>query len=250
MPQAASAKYAAQLKMHLIEFYKNLDKMRDSTVSACRKCVIQGASAYVSVAQRHTPPALGAQDIPSTFYQTLEMDRVLEKNEKTGGMRVIYYLRECVRNPATHRLKHMFGKLLRQGYEYVVVIHSKSQKRKGRWTYYKECRTIEEARKYATEDYRGLMRAAWGMGFPGVAGVTYPPVFNRYFIRRPMLHGRVNILGKLSLDSSGLNATIVNVPIPENSAFLPGLDLTSSIASVKSMNRFMREFLGNFNVEL
>lgn len=243
MPQAASAKYTAQLKIHLKEFYKNLDKMREADIATCRKCVIQGAAAYVSVAQRHTPPALGSQDIPNTYYQSLEMNRVLDKNEKTGGMRVIYFLRECVRNPQTHRLKRMFGKLLRQGFEYVVVIHSKSLKRKGQWTYYKPCRTISEARKYATEDYRGLMRAAWGMGFPGVAGATYPPVFKRYFSRRPMLHGRVNILGTLTLDYSGLNCEIVNVPIPANSAFLPGLDLTSSIASVKSMNRFMREYL-------
>ena len=169
------------------------------------------------------------------------MDRVLEKGEKTGGMRVIYYLRECVRNPQTHRLKHMFGKLLRQGYEYVVVIHSKSAKRKGRWTYYKECKTISEARRYATEDYRGLFRAAWGLGFVRVTG-GIPPVFNRYLERRPKLRGMVNRMGKVTLAPSGMEMAIENIPIPDGSAFLPGLDLTSSIAAVKAMNKYMSAF--------
>lgn len=240
MPQAASSRYAAQLKFELKEFYKNVFEFQNETYRELRKCVIQGAAAYVSVAQRHTPPALGQQDIPSTYYQALEMDRVLEKGERTGGMRVIYYLRACVKNPATHRLKHMFGKLLRQGYEYVVVIHSKSAKRKGRWTFYKECRTIEEARKYATEDYRGLFRVSWGLGFIRQTG-KFPPVFNRYVTRRPKLYSLMN-LSRVQLAPSGMEMDIENVPIPDGSAFLPGLDLTSSIAAVRAMNRFMSDF--------
>lgn len=241
MPQTVSSRYAAQLRFELKDFYSNVYEFQKQTFRECRACVLTGSAAYASVAQRHTPPSLGRQDIDSTFYQTLEMDRVLEKNEKTNGMRVIYYLRECVRNPATHRLKHMFGKLLRHGYEYVVVIHSKSQKRKGRWTYYKECRTIEEARKYATEDYRGLMRAAWGLGFPRVSG-GIPPVFNRYLQRRPMIRRMINTMGQVTLAPSGMEMEIVNVPVPDSSAFLPGLDLTSSIAAVRAMNRHMSDF--------
>ncbi len=241
MPQAVSSRYAVQLRFELKEFYRNIYDFQNQTFRECRKCVLAGSAAYVSVAQRHTPPALGRQDIPETYYQTLEMDRVLEKGERTGGMRVIYFLRECVKNPATHRLKHMFGKLLRQGFEYVVVIHSKSAKRKGRWTYYKECRTIEEARKYAAEDYRGLFRTAWGLGFPRISG-GMPPVFNRYVQRRPKLAGMINRMGHVTLDPSGMELNIENVPIPDGSAFLPGLDLTSSIAAVRAMNKHMSAF--------
>lgn len=241
MPQKVSSRYAAQLKVELAEFFRNIHEFKDETYGELRKCLVQGAAAYVSVAQRHTPPSLGRQDIESTFYQTLEMDRVLEKNEKTNGLRVIYFLRECVRNPQTHRLKRMFGKLLRQGYEYVVVIHSKSAKRKGRWTYYKECKTISEARKYATEDYRGLFRAAWGLGFTRITGGV-PPVFNRYLQRRPALYKAINTLSQVRLSTDYMEMEITNVPIPDNSAFLPGLDLTSSIASVRSMNKYMTNF--------
>lgn len=241
MPRTASGKYAAQLRFELKDFYKNLFDFQKETYAECRKCVLAGSAAYVSVAQRHTPPSIGRQDIESTFYQNLEMDRVLEKGEKTGGMRVIYFLRQCVKNPATHRLKHMFGKLLRHGFEYVVVIHSKSAKRKGRWTYYKECRTLDEARRYATEDYRGLMRAAWGLGFPRVSG-GMPPVFNRYLQRRPKIYGLINRMGHVKLDADGMKLHIENVPIPDGSAFLPGLDLTSSIAAVRAMNKHMSAF--------
>ena len=236
----AANRAAAQLKFQLEEFILNMNKMKDETYRECRKCVVQGAAAYVSVAQRHTPPSLGRQDIESTFYQSLEMDRVLEKTEHTNGMRVIYNMRKCVRNPQTHRLKRMFGKLLREGYEYVVVIHSKSRKTKGNWTYYKPCHSLDEAKRYANEDYRGLMRAAWGLGFIRVSG-RVPPVFNRYLERRPKIIKQVG-LAETKLHPSGMEIEIINKAIPDGSAFLPGLDLTSSLAAVKSMNKYMNEY--------
>lgn len=240
MPQTVSSRYATQLKFHLADFYKNVYKMKDEDYAACRKCVIQGSAAYASVAQRHTPPSLGRQDIESTFYQTLEMDRTLEKGERTNGMRVIYALRDTVRNPATHRLKHMLGKLLRDGYEYVVVIHSKARRTKGTWTHYKPCHTLDEARKFAQEDYRGLMRTAWGLGFIRHTG-SLPPVFNRYVSRRPNLY-RMAKLSEVNLDPSGMEVTIINHAIPDGAAFLPGLDVSSSIAAVKSMNKYMSDY--------
>jgi hypothetical protein len=249
MPSPGATRAAANLKFELKNFYENVNRMRDATVEECRKCLVQGAAAYASVAQRHTPPALGQQDIPSTFYQTLEMDRVLEKNERTNGMRVIYYLRECVRNPKTRRLKHMFGKLLREGYEYVVVIHSKSRKTKGYWTYYKPCKTIDQARAYAKEDWRGLMRVSWWLGFiDKIASGRMPPVFNRYVQRRPRITSKR--LGEVNFLTDDMAIEIINHVIPDNAGFLPGLDLTSSVASVKSMNKYMTEYFENQKVAL
>lgn len=241
MPSAAATKAMANLKFELKGFYRNIYDMKEETEEECRKCLVQGAAAYVSVAQRHTPPALGQQDIPSTFYQTLEMDRVLEKGERTNGMRVIYFLRECVRNPKTRRLKHMFGKLLREGYEYCVVIHSKARKTHGNWTYYKPCKTLDQARAYAKEDWRGLMRTAWGLGFiDKIASGRMPPVFNRYVRRRPRLTSKR--LGEVNFLTGEMAIEIINHVIPDNAGFLPGLDLTSSVASVKSMNKYMQEY--------
>jgi hypothetical protein len=134
----------------------------------------------------------------------------------------------------------MFGKLLRDGYEYCVVIHSKARKTHGNWTYYRPCRTIAEARKIATEDYRGLMRSAWGLGFIRAAG-RVPPVFNRYMERRPMLIKQV-ALSDVALQPSGMEVHITNKAIPDGAAFLPGLDLTSSIAAVRAMNKHMSAF--------
>ena len=248
MPQSATSRATVKLKFELKDFYKNVNEMQNEDYAQCRKCVMAGAAAYVSVAQRHTPPSLGKQDIASTFYQTLEMDRALEKNERTNGMRVIYFLREAVRNPRTRRLKHMFGKLLRAGYEYCVVIHSKARKTHGNWTYYKPCKTIDEARKIATEDYRGLMRTAWGLGFIRAAG-RMPPVFNRYIERRPMLIKQVS-LSEVKLHPSGMEVEITNKAIPDGAGFLSGLDLTSSLAAVKAMNKHMSEYLESKRVTL
>lgn len=248
MPQSAASRATVHLKFELKDFYRNVYAMREATYAECRKTVMAGAAAYVSVAQRHTPPSLGKQDIESTFYQTLEMDRALEKNERTNGMRVIYYLREAVRNPKTRRLKHMFGKLLRDGYEYCVVIHSKARKTRGNWTYYKPCKTIDEARKIATEDYRGLMRTAWGLGFIRASG-RMPPVFNRYMERRPKLIKQV-ALSDVRIDPSGMEVQITNKAIPDGAGFLPGLDLTSSLAAVKAMNKHMSEYLESKRVTL
>lgn len=241
MPSAAATKAMANLQFELKGFYKNVERFQHETLDECRNCLVQGAAAYVSVAQRHTPPALGAQDIPSTFYQSLEMDRVLEKNERTNGMRVIYNLRACVRNPNTHRLKRMFGKFLQEGYEYVVVIHSKSRKTKGQWTYYKPCRTLGEAKNYAKEDWRGLMRVSWGLGFiDKIASGRMPPVFNRYVSRRPRITSKR--LAEVNFLSDKMSIEIINHVISEKEAFLPGLDLTSSVAAVKAMNRYMNEY--------
>lgn len=248
MPQGAVSRAIVRLKFELKDFYSNVYAMQDSTFRECRKVVMAGAAAYVSVAQRHTPPSLGRQDIESTFYQTLEMDRALEKGERTGGMRVIYFLRECVKNPRTRRLKHMFGKLLQEGYEYCVVIHSKARKTRGTWTHYKPFRTLDEARKFATEDYRGLMRTAWGLGFIRAAG-RVPPVFNRYMERRPKLIRQV-ALSSVKLHPSGMEVEIENRAIPDGAGFLPGLDLTSSLAAVKAMNSEMSEYLDSKKVVL
>ena len=240
MPSSFEQVQAAKLKFDLSTFHMKCAYMVEQTEEERRKVLMAGASAYATSAQRHTPPALGQQDIPENFYAFAEMDFVLPKKWRTNGMRIIYPLREVLRNPRTQRLKRMFGKLLREGFEYVVVIHSSKQQRHGRWTYYKPCTTIDEARKYATEDYRGLMRAAWGMGFLPETG-KMPPVFKKYLRRRPKLAGLQN-LSHVNFFPERNTVEVVNGAIGENEAFLKTTDLVASVAAVRTMNDQMSKF--------
>ena len=155
-------------------------------------------------------------------------------------MRVWYNLRVAIKNPQTRRWKKMFGQWLREGYEYAVVIHSKAMPRKGRWTYVKPLHTRSLVQKYAIEDYRGLMRSAWGLGFLSFTG-GMPPVFNKYLQRRPAIR-RMIPLSDVSLSPDGFTMTIENRAIPSGSSFLSGLDLASSLASVRAMNAHMTKY--------
>lgn len=218
----------------------NMRYMKEETDEELSKTLMAGASAYATSAQRHTPPALGKQNIPEIFYQTIEADFVLPKGFRTEGRRIIYPLREVLRNPRTTRLKSMFGKLLRQGFEYVVVIHSNVQQRHGRWTYYKPCTTYDEAKKYATEDYRGLMRAAWGMGFIAETGKT-PPVFNKYLRRRPMLAG-LKDFSSVQFYPAQTTVELENDVVDEGKSFFTSTRLAGDLAALHTMNDHMEKF--------
>ena len=68
-----------------------------------------------------------------------------------------------------------------------------------------------------------------------------PPVFYRYMERRPKLIKMVN-LSETKLHPDGMEIEIINKAIPDGSGFIPGLDLTSSLAAVKAMNKHMSEY--------
>lgn len=242
MPQKSFIeKTAAKLEFEMKTFEINARFMMQESEEEIRKALMTGASAYATSAQRHTPPSLGLQDIGEVYYNSVEMDHVLEKGQRTGGMRVWYNLRKAIKNPQTHRWKRMFGQWLREGYEYAVVIKSKAKQRKGRWMYIKPLHTRSLVQGYAIEDYRGLMRAAWGIGFMTLTNGKAPPVFTKYFQRRPALH-RMTGMGFLYLSADGFTMTIENRAIPSESSFLSGLEISASLASVRSMNDHMTNF--------
>lgn len=240
MPSNYIQSQTAKLSVALDEFHYLAEKFISESIEEAKKCVLQGASVWATVAQRHTPPDLGKQRFSDTYYQTLELNYVLDKGARTYGLRPIYFLKECVRNPRTRRLKRMFGKLLQQGYQYVVVIHSKSRRTKGVWTYYKPCHSIAEARKYAREDYRGLLRAAWGLGFIPITG-KMPPVFNKYISKRPKIKNMTS-LSTVVLSPDELTVELTNHAADEGAAYLPGLEVSADLAATRSMNDYMNKF--------
>ena len=248
---------AVQLKFRLKEFETNLKYFQDETDEACKKVVMAGAAAWATTAQRHTPPSLGQQDIAPSFYTAVEMDYVPEKGHRSGGMRMVFNLRKAIKNPQTHRWKKMFGQWLREGYEYAVVIKSKARKRKGRWMYIKPLHTGSLVNRYDREDYRGLMRLGWGLGFLAPTG-KMPPVFKKYLQRRPVIQRLQGYCGvTLHMDNvsvianNGFNeqtqsyvtATVRNGFVDETQGFVAGLRISSDIAALKAMSREMEAHL-------
>lgn len=201
------------------------------------KIVLAGASAYATSAQRHTPPSLGQSKIDPVFYGEIEADRVLIQGEKKQGRRVIYKLRDIVRNPEKQKYKKMFGAYLQEGFEYAVAMKN----RNGRRVYMKPCWTYEEAKRYAVEDYRGLMRAAWGMGFVAM-GRKMPPAFNSLTRLRPKILEKQNTLSAAAYDARNMEVTLTNEVIPDGAGFLHSTDINASIASVRTMDDLMTKF--------
>ena len=234
-------KSAVQLKFELGVFETNLKYFQDETDDASRKVVMAGAAAWATTAQRHTPPSLGQQDISPSFYESVELDYVPEKGTRTGGMRMYFNLRKAIKNPNTHRWKKMFGAWLREGYEYAVVIKSKAKQRKGRWMYIKPLHTSSLVTRYDREDYRGLMRAGWGLGFLSQTG-SVPPVFRKYLQRRPVIERMQGYCG-VTLDMDEISATVNNGFVDGTEGFIAGLKISADIASLRAMNREMESHL-------
>lgn len=228
---------AIKFEMSLKTFEANAEFMMDELEEEREKVVMAGASAYATSAQRHTPPSLGQPKIAPIFYESLESDHVLMHGEKAHGRRVIYNLREIVRNPNKQRYKKMFGVYLQQGYEYAVQMKN----RNGRSTYLKPCRTLDEAKRLSVEDYRGLMRAAWGMGFLAM-GKKMPPAFRSLTRLRPKLLNVQNSLAQAAYDSLNVEVTLRNHVIKSGAGFLHSTDINASIAAVRTMDDLMTKF--------
>lgn len=235
---AISAKsQATKLEFSLRTFEANAEFMLGELKEEQERVVLAGASAYATSAQRHTPPSLGQTKIAEMFYEDLQSDHVFRKGEKTGGRRVIYKLRDIVRNEEKQPNKKLFGEWLRQGFEYAV----RMKNRKGRGVYLRPCRTLDEAKRYAVEDYRGLMRSAWGMGFLAM-GRKMPPVFRTLTKLRPKILEKQNTLSNTAFDARNMRVTLTNDVIPDGAGFLHSTDINASIASVRTMDDLMTKY--------
>lgn len=228
---------AIKFELSLASFNANAEFMLGELREEQEKIVLAGASAYATSAQRHTPPSLGKPKIDPVFYEDYEADHVLRKGERRDGRRVIYNLRQIVRDPKRQPHKKKFGELLKQGFEYVVVMKN----RKFYSTYWKPCRTLAEAKGYAREDYRGLMRAAWGMGFAAM-GRKLPPAFRSLTNLRPSLLKVQALLSGAAFDAANMTVTLRNEVVPDSASFMRSTDTNASIAAVRTMDDLMTKY--------
>ena len=96
--------------------------------------------------------------------------------------------------------------------------------------------TLAEAKQYAHENYRGLYRASWGLGFKKIQKQP-PPAFNKYAARRPDLRKTALKLNRFRYDTNTDTLFITNEAIPAGESFVNFMDTAASSAALKTMNR-------------
>ena len=207
---------AANMEVQLEEFKANVERMLREDEAEFSEVLFSGASAYTTTAARYTPPDMGQANISSVFYTNgVFYDR--SSNATARGRRRIYDLLQLARNPDTGHYRKLYGKLLRQGYYYVVSI-----RRPGKPVRLVPCRTEAEAVTKAHETYRGLTRAAWGMGLSALRG-KMPPATRRLLNMRPGI-ARMARLSGATLDKELREITLTNSILDPTDSFVPIAD--------------------------
>lgn len=220
----------AEFEIDLSAFSDNLWKIGQELPKEKRKIVLAGGAAYASSAAKNTPPDARKNEISPVYYED-GVDYRSSSASRPHGRRRIYDLLALARNPATGHNRSLYGKLLRQGYTHVVSM----RRPRGKLTRH-YCRSLTEAKQYAHEDYRGLYRASWGLGFKKIQKQP-PPAFNKYASRRPDLRKAALKLSKFHYDPATDTLTIANEAIPAGESFVNFMDEAASSAALKTMNK-------------
>lgn len=218
----------AEFEIDLSAFSDNLWKIGQELPKEKRKIVLAGGAAYASSAAKYSAPEPG-KDIPAVFYE--DGYDYGPGHEQPRGRRRVYDLLKLARNPRSGKMRPLYGKLLRQGYTHAVYIAR--AKKKG---ILKPCGSLAEAQTLAHEDYRGLYRAAWGLGFTKIKRKP-PAVFQKLASRRPDLRKAALKLSKFHYDPATDTLTITNEAIPAGESFVNFMDEAASSAALKTMNK-------------
>lgn len=223
------------LKFDLRTFERNIERMKRETLDEVNSVLLTGASAYATSASKHTPPSLGKPELDPIYYVNgVWVRNAQEEREPKKGRRQVFDLVAMARDERA-KFRSFYGEMARKGYRYMVKII-----RPKRRIIQKFCRDLSEAERYAYESYRGLMRAAWGLGLDTITGKV-PPAFRKYLSARPQLANLAR-LNDVTMDADRHEVTLVNNAIPTGSAFLTSTDVNAQIAAARSMNDRMNKF--------
>ena len=102
------------------------------------------------------------------------------------------------------------------------------------------CRNETDAARLASESYRGLARAAWGLSFAAVNG-KIPPVFRELISRSPSLT-RKAAMNRIDIDRRRHIITITNQAINGSDGFMSALDASASLIAMRTMDDRMTKF--------
>ena len=223
----------AKLQFDLTTFDENVAKMQAEDRKELDKILVGGAIAFANAAAKHTPPDPGKSKISPLYYA----DGVLydrSSNARARGRRRVYDLLKLARDPSTGHYRSHYGRLLRLGYYYVVSI-----KRPGKKLVQIPCRTEAEALRYAHVSYRGLMRAAWGVGLQTMTGKSAGSAFRKLISERPKIGSRTNAG---TAKKSGDSIVITNARAEMSDKYMRDLQTNAQIAAVRGMNKRMLKY--------
>ena len=224
-----------KLEVQTREFEENIKRLQRSSREEMGKTLRAGLSALASSAARNTPPDIGRTAIRSQRYED-GVSYSASSRDKTMGRRRIYDLLSLARDPGTGHYRKRYGRLLQQGYYYVVSIY-----RPGKTLRQIPCRSYEEALRYAHVTYRGLTRAAWGMNIKGARG-KMPVIFRKLLSLRPRL-SQLSQLNDVSVQEGVVNAaSITNRAITSGASYAVDMEAAAQATAVKTMNDRMNKF--------
>ena len=224
-----------KLEAQTAEFEANIKRLQGSSREEMGKTLRAGLSALASSAARNTPPDIGRTAIRSERYED-GVSYNASARGKTMGRRRIYDLLSLARDPDTGHYRRRYGRLLQQGYYYVVSIFRQDKPLKQI-----PCRSYQEACHYAHITYRGLTRAAWGMNIKGARG-KMPVIFRKLLSLRPRL-SQLSQLNDVSVQEGDVNtASITNRAITSGASYAVGMEAAAQATAVKTMNDRMNKF--------
>ena len=197
------------------------------------KILVGGAIAFANAAAKHTPPDPGKSKIsPLRYADGVLYDR--SSNARVRDRRRVYDLLKLARDPSTGHYRSHYGRLLRQGYYYVVSI-----KRRGKKLVQIPCRNEAEAARYAHITYRGLTRAAWGVGLQTMTGKSAGKAFRRLIAERPQIGGKMDAG---TAQKNGNTIVVTNAIASMSDKYMQDLQTNAQIAAVRGMNKRMLKY--------
>ena len=224
-----------KLEAQTAEFEANIKRLQGSSREEMGKTLRAGLSALASSAARNTPPDIGRTAIRSERYED-GVSYNASARGKTMGRRRIYDLLSLARDPDTGHYRRRYGRLLQQGYYYVVSIFRQDKPLKQI-----PCRSYQEACHYAHITYRGLTRAAWGMNIKGARG-KMPVIFRKLLSLRPGLSKQSHLNVVSVQDGEVYSGSVTNKAIPAGASFALGMEAAAQVTALRTMNDRMKKF--------
>ena len=223
-----------KLELQAQEFEKNIRLLERESREEMSKTLRVGLSALASSAAKNTPPDIG-RSIKHTRYED-GVSFSASSRDKSMGRRRIYDLLSLARDPGTGHYRKHYGRLLQQGYYYVVSIFRQDKPLKQI-----PCRSYQEACHYAHITYRGLTRAAWGMNIKGARG-KMPVIFRKLLSLRPGLSKQSHLNVVSVQDGEVYSGSVTNKAIPAGASFALGMEAAAQVTALRTMNDRMKKF--------
>lgn len=231
------------MKINTVQLRRNLDRLISDSAELKLKLLRGAFSVFVSTAQKYTPPNAGKK-IPAYMYRVQRpVEKAAQKSSRAKtGVRPIIDLKKMAKDTAVRDSERKdYAIKYNMGYRYLVLIDLKGTgRRKGNRRKKNYVRSLDEARRIARIDYRGLLRASWGMG--ARSPFMIPPVTASLMSKAPKIAEQKS-KSEMSLERSarGTYALVLRNRIPAgNSGYEPNAMSKAEYAAKRYMQNELK----------